>query len=74
MNCNLVKKVTKKDVNGETRTYVNYFLVFDNGVRINVVARYLPTDNIKDKTKIEQLKRENVRNATRLNDFADLEK
>ena len=47
MENNLVKTITKKkDSKGKDITYVNYYLVFENGKRVYVMARYIPTLNI----------------------------
>lgn len=75
MENNLVKTITKKkDSKGKDITYVNYYLVFENGKRVYVMARYIPTLNISDEEKKNQIEESNTRNATLLDAFADLVK
>ena len=73
MNCELVKqKVSFKGKDGKDRTSFNYYLVFDNGIRVPIVCKYYPVD-VDDK-KIAQFRHDvNARNATRLDTMATLE-
>lgn len=73
MKANLIKeKKSFTDSNGKARFTFNYFLVFENGQKVAIVARYYDTENIKDQQTKEHLTRANVVNATLLGAFADL--
>ena len=73
MNCNLVKRVVKKDINGETVSFVHYYLKFNNNKIVRVCAEWIKSDNVKDAQKAESIKESNKYNATLLDAYADLE-
>lgn len=73
MFCKLVKTVKKgKTKEGKDISFSNYYLEFDNGKKCYIMARYIPTLNVKDEEKKNQIESNNRANAQRLDDFADL--
>lgn len=74
MKCNLVKKVTIQEKEGNKRVFYHFYLEFENGLRVRISPEYIPTNNIKDESKIQRIQASNKANAISLNNMADLEK
>lgn len=74
MKCNLVKKVTTQQKEGNKRTFYHFYLEFENGLRVRICPEYIPTTNIKDESKIQRIQASNKANAISLNNMADMEK
>lgn len=74
MKCNLVKKVTTQEKEGNKRVFYHFYLEFENGLRVRISPEYIPTNNIKDESKIQRIQASNKANAISLNNMADLEK
>ena len=70
MKCNLVKKTNTIEVEGQKRSFTNYYLVFDNDVVLPIVAKFYTTKSTK-KEDIEKVSKLNTRNATKLDTLAD---
>lgn len=73
MKCNLVKKTNTIVVDGENRSFTNYYLVFENDVILPVVPKFYTTKSTK-KEDIEKVSKLNTRTSSKFDVLADLMK
>lgn len=73
MICKLIKKVTKKVVNGKEYSFVKYHLVFNNGKKARITPEYINPDYFEDEKQKEDIKESNKYNAFILSTLADLD-